>query len=76
MDEWNRFELGGHVFVAYLPSAASEAPTFTLSVLKSGTEIRRETLPLLYPPIFGPDAEDVARLDDRVEAVIKELGLK
>jgi hypothetical protein len=76
MDEWSRFELGGHLFVAFLPSSDDEDQVFTLVVSKDGRELRREAIPLLHRPIFGPDAGDVAALNARVEAVIRELGLE
>lgn len=76
MQEWSRFELSGHVFIAYLPSNDQEPQHFTISVLKDGTEIRRETVPLLYRPVFGPDVGDVAALNAKVEQIIAELGLE
>lgn len=76
MDEWSRFELKGHVFVAYLPSSREEPKVFTLVVSKEGQEVRRETVPLLYEPVFGPDVGDVAALNERVEEVVRELGLE
>lgn len=76
MEEWSRFELTGHTFIASLPANDQEAQVFTISVLKDGTEIRRETVPLLYRPIYGPDAGDVVTLNVKVEEIIAELGLE
>jgi hypothetical protein len=76
MTEWSRFELGGYTFTASLPDSAAEAQVFAIRVLRGAAEIRSETLPLIHPPIFGPDADDVAALNERVEEIIAELGLK
>jgi hypothetical protein len=78
MFEWGRFGLAGHLFVAFLPNSDQEPLEFTLVVTKTddGTEVRREHIPLNYAPIFGPDAGDVAMLNERVEAIIRELGLE
>jgi hypothetical protein len=76
MQEWSRFELKDHTFIAYLPSDATEESVFTVSVLKAGTEIRSEKIRLFHRPIFGPDVEDVAKLNEKVEAIIADLGLE
>jgi hypothetical protein len=75
MGEWSRFELAGHVFTASLPDSDAEAQIFAIRVLRGDVEIRNEAIPLLYPPVFGPDVSDVRALDERVEEIIKELGL-
>lgn len=76
MQEWARFELKGHSFVAYLPSDDAEESVFTLSVVSDGTELRREKIALFHRPIFGPDVEDVAMLNEKVEEIIADLGLE
>ena len=69
------FTLADHIFTCFLPSSDDEESVWTITVTKDGRELRRETLPLLYRPIFGPDIEDCAVLDERIEEIIKELGL-
>ena len=76
MQEWAQFELKGHTFIAYLPSDDTEEQVFTISVLKDGTELHRETVALFHRPIFGPDVEDVATLNEKVEEIIADLGLE
>lgn len=76
MQEWSRFELKGHTFVAYLPSDDTEESVFSISVLKDGAELRREKIALFHRPIFGPDVEDVAMLNEKVEEIIADLGLE
>jgi hypothetical protein len=76
MDEWSRFTLAGHLFVAYLPSDVDEPQAFTVVVTRKGKEIRRESISLIHEPTFGPDVADIAVLDQLVEKIIAELGLK
>jgi hypothetical protein len=73
--EWARFELGGHTFIASLPDGAADEQVFTIRILRGAAEIRSETFPLIHPPLFGPDGDDVAALEERVEEIIRELGL-
>jgi hypothetical protein len=73
--EWARFELGGHTFIASLPDGAADEQVFTIRILRGAAEIRTETVPLFHPPLFGPDGDDVAALQERVEQIIRELGL-
>jgi hypothetical protein len=73
--EWARFELGGHTFIASLPDGAADEQVFTIRILRGAAEIRSETFPLIHPPLFGPDGDDVAALQERVEQIIRELGL-
>jgi len=75
MQEWRRFDLAGYVFVAYLPSNETETG-WRLTVTAAGETVRDEVIPMLHPPVFGPDVEDVAALDQRVEVLIRELGLE
>jgi hypothetical protein len=76
MTEWSRFELGGYTFTASLPDSAADAQVFAICVMRGDTVIRSETVPLIHQPIFGPDVGDVAALNERVEEIITELGLK
>jgi hypothetical protein len=73
--EWARVELGDDTFIASLPACADEAQVFTVRVGRGATEIRADTVPLIHPPIFGPDGGDVAAMEERFEEIIKELGL-
>ena len=73
--EWSRFELGGRTSIASLPDGAADEQVFTIRILRGAAEIRSETVPLFHPPLFGPDGDDVAALQERVEEIIRELGL-
>jgi hypothetical protein len=70
------FSIKDHNFECYLPSNSDEPQVWTLIVAKAGKEIRRDTVPLSHEPIFGPDVDDVLARDERVEEIIKELGLE
>ena len=70
------FTIANHVFTCFLPTSDEDEQVWTITVTKDGQEVRRETLPLLYRPIFGPDVADCAFRDERIEQIIKELGLE
>jgi hypothetical protein len=76
MVEYGTFTLNGYVFTRFLPSSANERCEWLITVTRDGTEVRRETVSIVYAPIFGPDVEDVARCDARVEEIIKDMGLE
>ena len=76
MTEWSRFELGGDTLIASLRDSAAEAQVFAICVTRGDRVIRSETVPLIHQPIFGPDVGDVAALEERVDEIITELGLK
>jgi len=76
MTEWSRFERGGDTFIASLPDSAAEAQVFAICVMRGDRVIRSETVPRIHQPIFGPDVGDIAALEERVDEIITELGLK
>ena len=70
------FDLKGYSFESFIP-ANEEAPhEFTVVVSKDGVTIRRETVPMMYPSLFGIDVADNAALEEHTEAIIKELGIE
>lgn len=73
---WGTFSLNDHTFTCRLPASFEEPQVWTILVEKTGEMVRHETIPLDYPSIWGPDVSDVARLNERIEAIIKELGLE
>lgn len=72
------FTLGGYHFEAHLPGSSTERSVWTIIVRRTTDDIRvaYEEIPLMHPPVFGPDVEDVDTLNARVEEIIKDLGLK
>ncbi len=75
-EPYGTFTLAGHAFACYLPDGPSDPQVWTIVVSEDGKEVRRETIPLLYEPRFGPDVGDVAARDARIEEIIKEFGLE
>jgi hypothetical protein len=75
-EPYGTFTIAGHIFACYLPDTSRDPQVWTIVVTKDGQEIRRETIPLNHEPRFGPDFEDVAYRDTRIEDIIKELGLE
>jgi hypothetical protein len=73
-DPWGEFDLAGHHFSAHLPGGPPDV--WTIIVTRDDEEVRRETVSMMHAPRFGPDQEDVARLDRRIEEIIRELGLE
>ena len=69
------FPLADHVFECFLPVSPADPQVWTITVTKDGWEIRREIVPLMYEPRFGPGIGDCATRDARTEETIKELGL-
>lgn len=78
MREWSRFELGGYRFVAFLPDSGADTMSWTIVITDiSGAKRpgREEHVTLTHAPRFGPDVDDVAQLEERVEQLILELGI-
>ncbi len=74
--EWDRSECDGCTFVTSLPAGAAEAQVFAIRVLRGDVEIRRETIALHHPPVFGADPDDVQALNQRIDEIMSELGLR
>ncbi len=73
---YGTFTLADHTFARFLPDSSTDDQVWTIVVTTDGQEIRRDTIPLLYRPTFGPDVSDMAACDERVEEIIKDLGLE
>jgi len=73
---YGTFTIKDHLFTSLMPSSDAEPRQWTIVVTRGDEEVRRETLEMLYAPVFGADVGDVAALNERVEAIIKELGLE
>ena len=84
MLEYSRFSLKDCTFIAFGPESDGEVREWTLRVLKNDyventqkAEVVKEIrIPISHRPIFGYDEEDLARLDEKVEEIIKELKLE
>ena len=71
---YGSFEVGSATVTAYLPDQAPD--NWTIIIECDGERVATETLPMLHPPIFGPDAEDVGALNEFIEALIKKYELE
>jgi hypothetical protein len=76
MTRHGEFFLGGYRFQALMPSGDDEPRQWAIVVAHDGKEVRRETLPMLYPPRFGVDMSDLSALNQRIEEIIAEMGLE
>ncbi len=76
MTEYSRFTLAGVEFIASGPDNETDAMEWKLELWREGAKIRDEHIPIVHAPIFGYDEEDLATLNEKVEAIIKELKLE
>lgn len=71
---WGDFDLEGYHFNAEYGDNKQGHPNWFLTVSdQKGSATRCFEIPMVYTPTFGPDVGDVATLNEKVEAVIKEL---
>ena len=75
MDEWSEFLLKGWNFTAYMPSTDSETQQWTMAITDPLGHKIAMYVPMFHAPIFGPDVEDVAALNDAVESFITDDGI-
>lgn len=74
---WGDFDLEGYHFNAEYGDNQQGHPHWFLTVSdQKGGARRCLEIPMVYTPTFGPDVDDVATLNEKVENVIKELGLE
>lgn len=74
---WGDFDLEGYHFNAEYGNNKHGYPNWFLTVSgQKGSAKRCFEIPMVYTPTFGPDVDDVATLNEKVEAVIKELDLE
>ena len=71
---YGSFEVGSATVTAYLPDQAPD--NWIIIIECDGERLATETLPMVHPPIFGPDAEDVGALNEFIEALIKKYELE
>jgi hypothetical protein len=84
MEEYSRFSLKDHTFIAFGPSGDGEPREWTLQVNKDeyvnnqhkSTLIKEVKIPIIHRPIFGYDVNDLELLNEKVEELIKELKLE
>lgn len=76
MSTYGEFDLNGWHFKAEMPDSDDEPRQWTITFSNpEGLEhVRSATM--LYAPIFGPDIDDVATLNETIEAVIEEYAIE
>jgi hypothetical protein len=70
------FEVDGHVFKAWQPANDDADRMMVVEVFKDDKLIRTEHIQMFHENRYGVDVEDVQSMNERVETVIKEMGLE
>lgn len=70
------FSIGGGTMSAYMPANANCPQQWTIEYIRDGKVEFTEHVEMIYAPVFGPDAEDVNTLNERIEAIIVERSLE
>lgn len=81
LDLYGTFSEGGYLVKAFMPVRPSQTRQWTIRVYEEGAAIveeeaeplRERTIRMVHEPVFGPDASDVAALEDGVEELMREL---
>jgi hypothetical protein len=73
---FGQFSENGYKVEAYMPRTSAQPRQWTIKVYNEGDDeaLRIETVPMLYEPVFGPDVEDKAALEERVDSLMRELA--
>lgn len=70
------FSIGGGTISVYMPANVDDALQWTIEYVKDDGIVFTEHVVMTYEPVFGPDAEDVSVLNERIEANITERDLE
>lgn len=70
------FEIAGGRMSAYMPASDHEKQQWTIEYVKDGEVVFTEYAEMTYAPVFGPDAEDVNCLNQRIEEIIAQRSLE
>lgn len=78
MIKWGEFRDGAFLFEAFLPEHEEQQLSWVMRTSSRGHVVDERRIQLVWPPRFGPDAVDVARLESVLDVVMegfKELSL-
>ena len=75
-DLFGKFDIGGGTMYAYGPATDEENQEWLIIFKRDDHIVHQEVVEMMYAPVFGYDADDIARLNSRVEELIKELDLE
>ncbi len=74
MMKWSDYEHNGVLFEAFLPSDESEPQQWLLRASRDGILLTERRIGLTWIPRFGPDASDVALLEEALDEMLLELS--
>lgn len=72
---YSGFNIAGGRVSAYMPMNDEDDLVWTIEFVKDGV-VHTATAPMIHPPIFGPDVEDLFKLNETIELLIKKWGLE
>ena len=75
-DLFGKFDIGGGTIYAYGPATDKENREWLIIFKRDDHIVHQEVVEMLYAPVFGYDAGDIAALNSRVEELIRELDLE
>lgn len=75
-DLFGKFGIDGGTMYAYGPASDEEFRDWLIIYEKDNEIIHEEYVHMMYAPVFGYDAGDIAALNIRIEEIIKELDLE
>lgn len=73
MIKWGEFREAGFLFEAFLPEHEGQQLSWVMRTSCRGHVVDERRIQLVWPPRFGPDAGDVARLESALDAVIERV---
>lgn len=73
MDLYGSFKEREYKVEAYLPSSDNDHLEWIIRAYKKNKLVREIKVPIIHRPIFGPDIEDVATLEEKTEEFINSL---
>jgi hypothetical protein len=71
--KWGEFRDGGFLFEAFLPEHEGQQLSWVIRTSCRGHVVDERRIQLVWPPRFGPDAGDVARLESVLDVVIESV---
>ena len=70
MIKWSEFKEGDSLFEAFLPEHDRESAAWLLRWSCNGHVIEERRVRLIWPPRFGPDVGDVAKIEAELDTLI------
>lgn len=73
---YSGFDIAGGRVSAYMPMNDEDDLVWTIEFVKDDAVQHTATVEMIHPPIFGPDVEDLFKLNETIELLITEWGLE